>query len=188
VALASIFRMRGRREREAAEALYGAVVAQARSPVFFTALGVPDTIDGRFEMLSLHAFLVLHRLKAEPVAAGLAQALFDLFFADMDRSLREMGASDLGVGRRVKAMATGFYGRIRAYEQGLKDGPDALIAALRRNVYGTVAAAPQGAVAAMSNYLRRQQAALAEHPAEVLRGGRLTFAPFAAGDLGRVAP
>ncbi|MBV9552744.1 MAG: ubiquinol-cytochrome C chaperone, partial [Alphaproteobacteria bacterium] len=101
--------------RAAAERAYGSVVEQARRPAFFTALGVPDTLDGRFELICLHAFLYLHRLKGEPPPApALAQRFFDTMFADFDRSLREIGTSDLSVGRQVKRMAEAFYGRVRA--------------------------------------------------------------------------
>ena len=102
-----------------ARRLYEAVVAQARQPVFFAEWEVPDTVDGRFEMVALHAHLLLRRLRDGGPAADLAQALFDVMFADMDASLREMGAGDLGVGRRVKQMATAFYGRMAAYDAGL---------------------------------------------------------------------
>ena len=118
--------------------LYKIVVAQARNPGFYRDCAVPDTLDGRFEMIALHLFLVLHRLKGgDPATAAAAQDLHDLFFADMDQSLREMGAGDLGVGKRVKQMAKGFYGRIAAYEAGLEGDGDALEQALRRNLYGT---------------------------------------------------
>ncbi|HUN46264.1 MAG TPA: ubiquinol-cytochrome C chaperone family protein [Stellaceae bacterium] len=158
------------------ELAYAAIVEQARAPLFFAALGVPDTLDGRFETLALHAFLVLHRLKADrPASAEFAQALYDRLFADMDRSLREMGVADLGVGRRVKAMAEAFMGRVRAYEQGLEQGEGALAAALRRNLYGTVAAPGEEAVAAMGRYLRRQRAVLAAQPAAALLAGELRF-------------
>ena len=90
-------------------ALYGAAVAQARQPLFFAELGVPDTLDGRFELVALHTFLVLRRLKARGEAGNSGQSLVDLFVEDMDASVRELGASDLGVGRRVKAMAQALY-------------------------------------------------------------------------------
>jgi cytochrome b pre-mRNA-processing protein 3 len=122
--------------RRRAEELYAAVVAQARRPEFYARLGVPDSLDGRFELIALHMFLALRRLKAEGEAAS-GQALVDRFVQDMDASLREMGAGDLGVGRRVKAMAQGLYGRIAAYEEGLAQPDDQLEAALRRNLYGT---------------------------------------------------
>lgn len=179
--LAALFRRHTRRQTAAVAALYAGIVAQARRPEFFTALGVPDSLDGRFETLALHAFLVLSRLKAEPALAArdLAQGLFDALFADMDRSLREMGASDLGVGRRVKAMAQGLYGRMQAYDQGLKEGDAILEAALKRNLYGTVAEPLGATLASVGRYLRRQRRALAEQPFAELQAGRVAFLPVA---------
>lgn len=157
-------------------AAYGAIVERARAPLFFTRWGVPDTLDGRFEMLALHAFLVLHRLKADPAAKGFAQDLFDTMFADLDRTVREMGAADIGVGRYVKEMARGFYGRIAAYDEGLKaDGR--LEDALRRNLYGTVA--PGAAqLAEAARYVRRQQGALCAAPVAAFLAGAVPFAPL----------
>lgn len=92
-----------------AEELYAAIVERSRDPRFYAAHGVPDSLDGRFEMVALHAYLVLRRLRAGgPAAEQAAQALVDVLFADMDANLREMSAGDLGVGKRVKRMATGF--------------------------------------------------------------------------------
>ena len=119
--------------------IYNLIVQQARDPKFYKELSVPDTIDGRFEMISLHAFLVLRRLRRSSMGASeLSQALFDYMFQDMDLSLREMGAGDMGVGKRVKAMIQGFFGRVESYEKALADGQKTLEAALIRNVYGTV--------------------------------------------------
>jgi len=160
-------------------AAYGAIVDRARHPAFFLDGGVPDTLDGRFELLALHAFLVLNRLKRDGAAnADFAQALFDTMFGDLDQSLREMGAGDLGVGRRVKVMARGFYGRLAAYERGLGE-PATLADALRRNLYGTVQPSDAQLDAAAA-YLRAQAAALAVVPSETLRAG---VVPFAAGGL-----
>jgi cytochrome b pre-mRNA-processing protein 3 len=173
--LASLFRRNPHRHN--ARTAYLEIVARAREPAFFLDCAVPDTLDGRFELIALHAFLVLNRLKAEHAAtADFAQELFDTMFADLDRGLREMGASDIGVGRRVKEMAKGFYGRIVAYEQGLAAGDDQLGEALRRNLYGT-APAPQEAVAAMVRYTRRQVAALAEETLETMLSGQVRFDP-----------
>ena len=92
---------RHRRERVAAE-LYVKLVEQARSPAFYSACGVPDTLDGRFEALALHAFLVFHRLRREaPPAPGFAQALFDHMVGDMDLSLREIGVTDFSIGKKM---------------------------------------------------------------------------------------
>jgi cytochrome b pre-mRNA-processing protein 3 len=163
-----------RRNRAPAEALYGSLVDQARQPAFYATLGVPDTVDGRFEMVALHVFLVLHRLKAEPATEDFRQALFDTMFADMDRSLREMGVSDLSVGRHVKNMAKGFYGRVAAYESGLADAQDAALGeAIRRNVYGTLPASPD--VGPLVAYLRANVAALAAQDAGDILAGQPRF-------------
>jgi cytochrome b pre-mRNA-processing protein 3 len=157
---------RHRHQRLAAE-LYVKLVEQARSPAFYTVCGVPDTLDGRFEALALHAFLVFHRLKREDQPArDLAQALFDHMFADMDLSLREIGVTDFSIGKKVKAMGRGFYGRIVAYDHALEaEDPLELESALRRNLYGT--AEPEaGQVRAMAGYLRREVAGLAVQPVD----------------------
>jgi cytochrome b pre-mRNA-processing protein 3 len=160
-----------------AHAVYQGIVAQARQPAFYALHAVPDSLDGRFELLALHAFLVLRRLRrGGEQAAGLAQALVDGLILDMDHSLREMGAGDLGVGKRVKTMARGFYGRIAAYEAGLDGGDDMLGAALERNLYGTASAAPP-TVAAMAAYMRREAAALQEQDLTDLVAGRVVFGP-----------
>lgn len=157
--------------------IYAAIVAQARRPEFYAKHRIPDTLDGRFEMIALHAYLVLNRLKGQGVEADtVAQAVFDAMFDDMDRSLREMGVGDLGVGRRVKAMAQGFYGRIAAYDKGLALGDAALGEAIARNLYGTVGAphdpAREGAVAPMIAYLRAARAFLADRPiADIIATG-----------------
>jgi cytochrome b pre-mRNA-processing protein 3 len=98
--------------------LYGALVGQARNPAFYRDMGVPDTVEGRFEMVALHVFLALRRLRAggEP-GKDLGQKLFDVLFDDMDQTLREMGVGDLSVGKKIKAMASSFYGRMQAYDE-----------------------------------------------------------------------
>lgn len=164
-------------QRDRARALYLKIVAQARQPEFYLGCGVPDTLDGRFDLVALHAFLVLHRLKQDhPRTKDLAQALFDTLFMDMDQSLRELGAGDLGVGRRVKQMVQGLYGRIAAYQEGL-DGPVTnLEEALERNIYGTVTPDP-AAVRAVAHYLRREVGALAGQELDGLLAGEVVFGP-----------
>jgi len=161
--------------RDAAERAYGLVVEQARRPEFFTTLGVPDTLDGRFELISLHAFLYLHRLKAGGAGAtALGQVFFDIMFADFDRSLREIGTGDLSVGRQVKRMAEAFYGRIRAYEEGLAGSDEELRAALARNVYGTTEPTEEQ-LARLASYLRRENASLAGQSGAALCAGSIGF-------------
>lgn len=157
----------------AGAALYAAAIAQARLPVFYTLGGVPDSIDGRFEMVALHSYLVLRRLRgAGAQAERMSQVLVDTLFADMDASLREMGAGDLGVGKRVKQMATAFYGRVAAYEAGRSSAE--LAEALRRNLFGTVAPTPTQ-LAAMVNYVEAAGVALAKQPLTEIFDARPTF-------------
>jgi cytochrome b pre-mRNA-processing protein 3 len=173
--LASLFRRN--RYRPMAHAAYTSIVEQARAPDFFLSLEVPDTLDGRFEMIALHMFLVLNRLRAEHEATEeFAQALFDAMFADLDRGLREMGATDIGVGKRVKEMATGFYGRIAAYEKGLAGDDQVLSEALKRNLYGTVQPSAH-AIGGMVQYMRSQAKNLAHQPAESFLGAHIQFDP-----------
>lgn len=164
---------------DAAHALYGIAVARAREPYFYASLGVPDTLEGRFEMITLHVYLLLRRLKAErdATADGVAQALFDLMFADMDRNLREMGAGDLGVGRRVKTMAQAFYGRVSAYDEGLEADDASLSAALTRNVYAGADGQEAGA-AQLAEYLRAADKVLAGGDGAALIRGAASFGPL----------
>jgi cytochrome b pre-mRNA-processing protein 3 len=169
---------RRRPEETPADRLYQRAVAQARQPAFYTDLDVPDTLDGRFELIALHVYLVLRRLRADHRrTARLSQAVFDRMFADMDGSVRELGAGDLGVGPRVKKMARNFYGRIKAYDAGLEAGGAELDGALRRNLYGNVEAPADAAVAAMAAYLQREAAQLADRALEELERGELVFDP-----------
>ena len=178
--LANLFRRRGL--TDAAHSLYGAAVARAREPVFYRDLDVADTIEGRFEMISLHVFLVLRRLKGRASAdsdSGLAQAVFDLMFADMDQSLREIGVGDLSVGRKVKALAQAFYGRIAAYDMGVEAGSDGILeAALQRNVYaGRTDDRARECAAALALYTRANVTALQALPVESITRGEVAFAP-----------
>ncbi len=175
----SIFGLiRAKGHGDPARAIYAALVAQSRRPVFYRHFAVADTPAGRFEMIAVHAFLLLHRLKGEGSAAGaLAQQVFDAMFADMDQNLREMGVGDLAVGKRVKRLAQGLYGRIAAYECGVESAdPAVLTAALSRNLHGA-AAVEDAQLAAMADYMRRQVAALAAQPLAELHAGRVTFDP-----------
>jgi cytochrome b pre-mRNA-processing protein 3 len=169
--------------REAADLAYRRVVEQARQPVFFTDYGVPDTLDGRFELICLHAFLYLYRLKAErPQSRRLCQSFFDRMFADFDRSLREMGTGDLSVGKHVKRMVRAFYGRVLAYENGLESNDTALDAAIARNVFGTVSG-PTHAAAEMAAYIRRSAGDLSRQSAAGLLAGNVSFEDPARSDF-----
>ena len=133
--IGSLFKRKA--SRSSLRAVYGAIVAAARHPRFYAEWGVPDTVDGRYDMIILHAVVVLDRLGDDGEAArSLAQGLTDEIFADMDRSLREMGVGDLSVGKKVRRMAEVFYGRARAYGAALRArDADRLAEALYRNVF-----------------------------------------------------
>src|SRR3984893_13168539 len=116
------------------EAIYGMIVTQAREPLFYRDLGVPDTVNGRFDLLVLHLWMILRRLKAVEGGAGLCQALFDRFCDDMDANLREMGVGDLIVPKRMQAFGEAFYGRTAAYDLALTEGREPLAKELCRNI------------------------------------------------------
>jgi cytochrome b pre-mRNA-processing protein 3 len=122
--------------RAITESLYGEIVAAARQPAFYSHWNVPDTPLGRYEMVALHMFLFLHRLRNEgDIARDVAQDVTDVFFRDIEHSLRELGVSDQGVPKRMKKLARMFYGRAMAYGSALDNG-DArgLAEALERNI------------------------------------------------------
>ncbi|HKS19345.1 MAG TPA: ubiquinol-cytochrome C chaperone family protein [Bradyrhizobium sp.] len=116
------------------EAIYGMIVTQAREPLFYRDLGVPDTVNGRFDLLLLHLWLVLRRLKSVEAGTDLSQALFDHFCEDMDDNLREMGVGDLAVPKRMQAFGEAFYGRTAAYDVALMAGREAFAQALTKNI------------------------------------------------------
>lgn len=162
---------------DAARRLYVCVVKQARQPGFYLTCGVPDTADGRFDMILLHAFLLLRRTKRDhDRTAYLGQAFFDLMFADMDQNLREMGLGDLAVGKRVKGMAAAFYGRIQAYEDGLAGDEAALVDSLRRNLYRKTEP-DDSQLSTVADYMRREAARLDHIDTDRLLRGELDFGP-----------
>ncbi|NKC29265.1 ubiquinol-cytochrome C chaperone family protein [Falsiroseomonas selenitidurans] len=168
----------GRRPHERAGfALYTAAVSASRQPGFFGGLGVPDTLDGRFDLVSLHVALLIRRLRrdADPAGPKLAQAVFDAMFADMDVNLREMGVGDLVVGKRVKRMWEAFHGRAAAYESAL-DAADAaaLAAALARNIWRGEAP-PPGAAERLAGLAIALDRTLSAQDVAALRRGQVRF-------------
>ncbi|WP_083897523.1 ubiquinol-cytochrome C chaperone family protein [Azospirillum sp. B506] len=162
--------------------LFTAIVGQAREPGFYNALAVPDTLDGRFEMVALHLLLVMRRLKGQGAEAGkLSQRLYETMVDDFETSLLEMGAGDSGIARRVKTMARGMAGRIRAYDEALADSQTGrLEVALDNNLYGTVDPVPEGVLPVMAAYVRACAATLDAQPLESLMRGEVRFAPMPA--------
>jgi cytochrome b pre-mRNA-processing protein 3 len=170
------------------EAIYGMIVAQAREPAFYRAFAVPDTVDGRFDMVLLHVWLVLRRLRRLRDDAGLAQALFDHFCSDMDANLREMGVGDLTVPKRMQKFGEAFYGRSAAYDAALDAGAEPLAQALCKNILDGRGIAHAPALAA---YVTRAAAALAGLDDKTVVDAAWQFpspAPFAATTEAEPAP
>ncbi|HEV7478697.1 MAG TPA: ubiquinol-cytochrome C chaperone family protein [Roseiarcus sp.] len=164
------------------EEIRGEIVAAARRPELYEALATPDRIDGRFELLTLHAGLVLRRLGSlGGVADAIAQDLVDSLFAHFDDTLREIGYSDIGVSKRLKSMGSAFYGRNAVYAAALDDAspddasPDDLAAALARNVYGAKGPEVAPKAEALARHIASLDAALATIPIEVFTAGRFRF-------------
>ena len=166
---------RSKRHERAGYTLYTEAVRAARDPVFYTEYGVPDTLDGRFDLVGLHVFVLIDRLRAAPPPGpALAQAVFDAMFADMDFNLREMGVGDMSVSKRMKEMWEAFHGRASAYADALAGAPEALAEALERNVWR--GAAPDGAANRLAALVRADHAAASAAPLEAFTDGRFVFA------------
>jgi cytochrome b pre-mRNA-processing protein 3 len=163
-------------------ALYGMIVAQARSGVFYTAYGVPDTVQGRFELLVLHLVLVLRCLGRAPQTPKasqwgrrepLNQLLFDAFCEDLDANLREMGVGDMGVPRRMRRFGEEFYGRQAAYQAALdRNDLRALENALARNIFESESSE---AKVSLADYTRAAAAQLQDANVDALVSAETMF-------------
>lgn len=140
-----------------AEALVSAVTAASRRAQFYGPERVPDTMDGRFEMMTVHGALALLRLQTDPALKPLAQAFADRFFSLVDAGLREAGASDTAVPKRMHKLAGDFYGRVDAYGANLGDHA-ALEGAVARNVWRLTSHPFAGALATYVAKTARTQA------------------------------
>jgi cytochrome b pre-mRNA-processing protein 3 len=185
----SLFRRN--RQPETISTLYGMIVAQARLPVFYRDFQVPDTVNGRFDMIVLHLALVLRRLSGgEPVYPEAGQQLFDRFCTDMDGNLREMGIADLKVPKEMRQIGEAFYGRAQAYDAALnRPGDDDLADVLTRNIFddtGDSAAKKADMAMRLARYVRAADRALADQEPSALVAGKVGFPePVAGGDVGR---
>jgi cytochrome b pre-mRNA-processing protein 3 len=167
--------------REVIETLYERIAAASRAPFLYLDLGIPDTVEGRFEAVTLHMVLILRRLRQLPSPADeVAQDLVDCFFRHLDASLRELAVGDLAVPRRMKTLGEAFNGRSRAYDRALNDRDDEELAAtLARNVLG--AAEPAHGLA---SYVRQSEARLAASSLDALLREDPRFARRKAADPG----
>ncbi|HET6377099.1 MAG TPA: ubiquinol-cytochrome C chaperone family protein [Methylocella sp.] len=160
--------------RELIDRLSGEIVAAARQPALFAGYGIEDSVEGRFEALALHAFLILSRLKQmPPPAPAIAQDLTDAFFRGFDAAMRENGVGDLSVPKHMKTLAAAFCGRVAAYERALQNGAASLAAALSRNVYAGRGQPDEAA--RLARYVVTARSALAEATLSSLISGKPPF-------------
>lgn len=151
-----------------AETLFEALNERARRPEFYDRAGAPDTVEGRFEVLALHVFLVVRRLKRDaPASDRLSVALQEAFFKRLDHALRELGVGDLSIGRKIRGLAEAFYGRAAAYEKAMADSEAALRTAVARNVYES---ADADRATLLAGYLMKADELLKQTPVEDLSG------------------
>lgn len=154
--------------------LYGMIVAQARAPAFYRIYEVPDTVTGRFEMVVLHAVLLLRRLSGEQAPLRrLGQGVFDRFCADMDANMREMGVGDLTVPKKMRRVGAAFYDRQGDYQAALAAPGGGLAAALARHIYETDAVSAEAE--RLAAYVRAAGSHLAEQSSAALARGEVTF-------------
>lgn len=157
-----------------ARAVYAKALEHVRDPAFYTTFGVPDTFDGRFEVLLVHVFMVMEAAGyGNRAADDFNQALFDVMFADMDQTMRERGIGDMGIPKHMRKMMKAFNGRMHAYQAAFKDG--GLYEALSRNLYGTLDKPDDRAVQGFCAYFKDNMAALKAVGFDALISGVFEF-------------
>ena len=159
--------------------LYSKIVEQARLPEFYLEMGVDDSVDGRFDMILLHMFLVIKRLEEEGDSEQMLQRqLQEVFVTDMDRSLREMGVGDMSVGKQVKKMSVAWFGRSKAYREALEADDDnkLLEEALTRNVFR---GEPEESVKQLARYVQHCSSSLRQQNIHDMKAGPDFSSPLA---------
>lgn len=160
--------------KTAGEALYAAAAAQARTPGFYTAIGVSDTREGRFELYSLHVILLMDRLKGQgPQAEETGQYLMERYVRGLDDAFREMGVGDVGVAKKVKKLAEAFYGRLKAFEEAFAALPDRV--ELESAIARTTLEGGEGNAAALTDHILASRDSLSRQPLERLCAGEVTW-------------
>lgn len=147
-----------------AKQVYGKILAYARNPFFFAACGVPDDFEGRFDLLTLCIFLVMRSAGDK----AFSQSLFDVMFADMDQTLREMGIGDMGVPKHMRRMMKAFNGRVHAYEAAIK--ADHLKEAVKKNIYGKKGAGDEELQNMMTRLMKTMENLDGQDRQEIIKG------------------
>ncbi len=178
----SLFRSRS--TRLAARDLYSEIIAQARQPLFYEYFGVPDSVEGRFDLLALHSFLVMARLKgaggSDSPGGHFANKVFSTMVEDLDSNLRELGVGDLTVGKKVRGLTEAFLGRAASYDEALKASDGELMArAVARNILGDEQYAKSQTAQSLAAYIFAVDQKLAGQKIERLMQGVVVFPPVA---------
>jgi cytochrome b pre-mRNA-processing protein 3 len=171
---------RPRPEKAIGKALYAAIVQAARQPGLYGDAGVPDTLEGRLELILLHAALTIRLMRRDGGEAGriVSQVMFDTMFEDFDIAMRELGLGDSGVGKKIRFMAEGFYGRAQSYALALEDAdPTVLEQALSLNLLASESLDPRAAM--LAGHVRAVVAALDATGGIALAQGKLPVFPAA---------
>ena len=163
--------------KQNANIIYKKIITQSRSKQFYESLGVPDTFDGRFELMVLHTFLVVRRLKDSKKKLKFGRDIMTLLFDNFDLSLREVGVGDMGIGKKIKLMADSFYGRAFAYEEALKDNGALLEQTLNRNVFKEDEKNMSKSLKVLADYIRKEAFSIEKISDSDLLEARLTFGP-----------
>ncbi len=166
---------RSKPQKNVGLSLYAACVEQARLPDLYLNMAVPDTVEGRFELYTLHVMLLLDRMRGQGARAqDISQALFDSYIQALDDALREMGVGDLSVGKKMRKLGEAFYGRAKSYEVAFASLPDTqeLNALLARTVF---AETPTAEVAPIASYVLAQRDNLLGLPLEAILDGNMTW-------------
>lgn len=155
--------------------LYGSVMTQARSPEFFTDFGMPDTVMGRFDVLSLHIYLLARRFREEgsPIAMDLSQEVFDLYVYDVERALRELGIGDTSVPKKKKKMIRSFYGQIDDFDEAINTTDEAVISEKARLRYLSETENPNPQL--LASYILKTEAHLKTLPMNALLSGKVSW-------------
>lgn len=170
---------KSRQARKIAKKLYARCVEQGRQPIFYSELGVPDTIDGRFDMIALHAGMIVNRLRREGRAGDrIAQAVFDEMFLNMEISCRQIGIGDLSVPKHIKRMMKAFQGRALHYDDAVKIGPGAVAEVLKRNLYATATIPSHQVLTLMADYVINAHKQVNNQALAVMEQGFVSFAPL----------
>lgn len=164
-----------RREANAAHSLYTATIAAARDPWLFNDCDVPDTAEGRFETLTLMAFIVLNRLKDIDGGESVSQAYFDIMFEDIEANLREMGVGEATMAKRVKKLASSFYGRLKTYDSAItSDDPTQWSQTIKRYLYDDISVTDK-TLSAVVIYSKNIADGIAKQSSDALLEGTITF-------------